>query len=253
MISLPAVSISKITGSGISKKVLALLTPICAIIVSIIVLAFIFWPRLTQVIKLKNENQQLLSRSTSLEVKASKLAALDVSLLKLDLAAAEQLLPSDKAVFALVVATEKAAASSGVLLNRVEVLQDKSDAVVAPVTGQDAAASTLAPKIQLKVAITSDYRSLVQFLGNTLALPRAVGASEFTINSATSGGGQVKVLLTIDGYWQALPAELPAIESPIEDLTSEEQSRLTRITSSGLGVTSVPTVAKGRSDLFASF
>lgn len=249
--NLPVISFVKITNILTGSKVTVLLAPVLSILASALVLALVVWPRATQVIKLRNENKQLLSRVTSLEVKATKLASLDTDSLKQDLASAELLLPSDKAVFPLVASIEKAVAGSGVLLNRVEVISPgKANTGASPKEGEIQAGAV---KVELKVSLTSDYRSLVQFLTNLLALPRVVAVSELVVNSSSAGGGQVKTSLTVDAYWQALPSELPTIEAPIIDLTASEQSGLAKITTSGSSATTLPVVPKGRSDLFAPF
>lgn len=260
-----AQSLLKITGRLELGKTMSLASPVLAIGVSILISLFVVWPKFSEVLRLRAANEQLEIRSGALQEKAQTLQSLDRELLEKQLVAGEQLLPSDKGVFTLVAQIERAAAASGVILSRVEVSPGSIDGTFddKPAAGgtsgkgsggaTDGTEADASPKIQLKVSVESNYKSFLQFLGNMLSISRVVSVKDMAISSAADTG-QIKVSLTVDAFWQALPKDLPSIETPIEKLTDSELARLEQIQETGL-VTApiVPSVPLGRSDLFAPF
>lgn len=243
----------------------SLASPVVAIIASLLIVFFVVWPRFSEVLRLRTLNEQLGMRSRTLEEKALLLQSLDGDLLEQQLVSSEQLLPSDKGVFSLVAQIESAAAASGIILSRVETTPggiggaetDKSTSSDRQLTSSESGETSSGkelPKIQVKIGIASDYKSFLQFLTNMFSISRVVSIKDMSIASASSESGQVKSSLTIEAYWQALPTELPSIESPIDKLTDSESARLERVRSTGLvSAPVVPSVPLGRSDLFAPF
>lgn len=240
-----------------------------AIVVSLVIALFVVWPKFSEVIRLRTDNEQLSQRSVKLSEKAQILDSLNQDDLESQLNVANQLLPSDKGVFTLIRTVEQAAGASGVLLDRVEVSPGsiQQDAKNAPNTAQTSSpqssnntsskAGTLGvPKIELKIAVSSDYKSFLQFLNNLLGKARVVAISDLSISSASSGGsGQIRSSLLLDAYWQPTPTELSAIESPLSELTPSELKRLEAVQASSSAQTNtfVPSVPLGRTDLFAPF
>ncbi|MBI2599183.1 hypothetical protein HYW40_03120 [Candidatus Curtissbacteria bacterium] len=265
---LPAVQLAKIGNIGGISRFAKVAVPAGAILGSILVLIFVVWPKFNDVLNLRRVNGELALRVEALELKAQKLAQFDKSELESQLGYAEALLPSDKEVFSLVAQVERAASSSGVVLNKVEVSPGtvgggdgkvSGAAPVAPLsspTPADTAAGNT-PKVQVKVSISSDYKSFLQFLNEVLAFSRVLAVRELTLSSVLGAGqtsGQIKTLVTLDAYYQTLPSELSSIESPIDDLTQAEVSRLNQVRASGLsGPPPLAPVQGGRSDLFAPF
>lgn len=257
---LPTIAILKSENSAQLTKLTNLAAPVGALVISLLILIFVVWPKFSEVLRLRTANKDLTSRAFNLNQKADKLASLDNLLLEQQLVAAEQLLPSDKSVFTLVSQIEKTAGASGVLLSRVELTPGNlSENAVPdkPVPAQSAGKEDLgvASKIQLKISISSDYRSLVIFLNNILSLPRAVAVRDLTIAASSStGSSQIKASMLVDAYWKALPKQLASIESPVEEPTPNEASRLERISSTGFStLPSIPSVPLGRQDIFAPF
>lgn len=260
--NLPALSLPKIipkisVGVGFSKYV-GLAAPIGAIVVSLVVLALIVWPKFTQVLKLRNENAELATRVDNLEAKVSKLSSLDRDVLNSQLVAAEQLVPSDKGVFTVIRQVEGAAASSGVLLNKIEVVPGKVNAVASTPDGQAVGGVPSASPdslVQLNISLSSDYRSFLQFTSNVLALPRAISVEDLSLSggSGSEGSSQVRAAMTINAYWLPLPRELSSIESPVEDLTDSEKKLLEKGLATQPANSIIQQVPTGRTDLFAPF
>lgn len=278
----PAIALPKFSIGADAPKYIKLAAPAGAIAVSIIVLVLVVWPTFNNMVKLNISNKQLAARAASLESKASDLATLDRDRLDQQLSASEQLLPSDKGVFTIVQELERSASSSGVILDQIDVApgsvgDNKSVAESQPGVqggqggqavnspGQNAAdlgnLNVQTPRIQLKVGITSDYQGLLRFLNTLVSLSRVVSVHDLTMASSGGTGGSsgaVKSQLTVDAYWQPLPRELPAVETPIDKLTEAEEELLRKVAinpvpqvvSSSGGGESGPT---GRSDLFAPF
>ena len=119
--NLPSIALPKIGTEVDLSRWISFGAPVGAILISLIILLFIIWPKFTQILQLKSDNQELAGRVQSLNLKAQKLASFDKNSLDLKLGASEQLLPSDKDVFPLVTQIERTSAASGVLLNKVDV------------------------------------------------------------------------------------------------------------------------------------
>ena len=220
------------------------------------------WPKLSETLQIKNSNSELTQNADSLKQKAGILSRLDQAELEKQVVASEQLLPSDKNVFLLISQIERAAASSGVLLNRVEstpgLLDTASGGASANPAAPSAGAPTeIAPSIKVSVSLTSGYSSLLSFLNNVLVIPRAVSITDLSVSSATSeGSSQLKVSLSIVAYFKQLPTDLGSIEAPVAELTQSEKERLKKIIDTGLATApsvSVPQVPVGRADIFAPF
>lgn len=240
------------------SKFATLGAPIAAISVSFVILVFIVWPRFSEAIKLRSSNAQFSSQAEALASKAQLLSSLDKVKLDSHLGLAEQILPSDKSVFPFVREVEVAAARNGVFLSRVDVAPGSlsgDSGVAVPTAGET---PDPAPKIQVKISMTSDYRSLLNFLSNMYSVSRVIGIRDFTISSGAPMGESALALKTsviIDAYWKPLPTQLGSIESPVESLTQEEEEILAMVQAAGITTPPavVPTVPTGRADLFAPF
>lgn len=266
-VAMPKISIAPDVGrySGIA-------TPVAAIIVSILVSVFVTWPKFSEVLKLKDANQELAVRFSSLNEKAGVLESIssDKEKLELMLAQSEQLLPSEKNVFSFIQQVEGASRSSGVLLSRLEVSPgaisgaDKTTpAAPAPAApGQATTTPELAPKISLKLALTSDYRSFLQFVDNVLTFSRIASVGDLSLAASSSSGEsyQLRTSLTVNGFWQPLPGDLASVESPIDVLTSQEEELLSKVQFTSTTIVSTPTsggeastIPTGKTDIFAPF
>src|SRR3990167_3250494 len=233
-----------------------------SILVSLLILFLVVWPKLSETLQIKNSNSELTQKADSLKQKAGILSRLDQAELEKQVVASEQLLPSDKNVFLLISQIERAAASSGVLLNRVESTPGSLDtasggASVNPAAPSEGVQTEIVPSIKVSVSLTSGYSLLLQFLNNVLAIPRAVSITDLSVSSATSeGSSQLKVSLSIVAYFKQLPTDLGSIEAPVAELTQSEKERLKKIIDTGLATApsvSVPQVPVGRADIFAPF
>ena len=257
-------AVSKTTAKAESSldfaKYSTLAVSVVSILVSLLILFLVVWPKLTETLQIKKSNSELTQKVSSLKEKAGILASLDQSELEKQVVAAEQLLPSGKNVFLLVSQIERAAASSGVLLNRVEStpgsLNETSGEPPANAAASAAGAQTeISPSLKVSVSVTSGYSSLLQFLNNVLAIPRAVSISDLAISSATSeGSAQLKASMSVIAYYKQLPKDLGSIEAPVTELTQSEKDRLEKIIDTGLATTpSAAQVSVGREDIFAPF
>lgn len=267
---LPALSNLKIGYSRNFAHFAKVVVPIGVTAASVLVLIFVVWPKFGDVLSLRRVNNDLALRAGKLEEKAQKLSGYDQSQLESQLGYSEALLPSDKEVFSMVAQIERAAGASGVVLNKVDASPGSvgntsgQGATTAPplnlpgtsLTGADVAGGNT-PKVQVKVSLFSDYKSFLQFLNNVFAFSRVLVIRDLTLSSVGGTGqtsGQIKTLITIDAYYQPLPLELLSIEAPIDDLTPPEIKRLNQVKASGTsGPPILPSVAGGRSDLFAPF
>src|SRR3989339_450635 len=258
--NLSSITLPKIANEEEISKWMGLAAPGGAILISVIIIVFIIWPKFTQILQLRSENEQLTKRVESLDSKVETLASLDSRGLDIKLGIAEQLLPSDKGVFTLITQIENTSRASGVLLNKIDLAPGSlKDAGATKGAGSSTGSTQgdLAPKIQIRILLTGDYRSFELFLKNIFSVSRVMAVKDLSLSSSASSSEQttqVRASMTIDAYWQPLPKELNSIESQIEDLTSEESATLDQVLSTGfIAPPAIPPVPKGKTDLFSQY
>lgn len=255
-----------------ASKVLIFAPSILAIGASILIGFFVVWPKFNETLKLKESNKTLEATSVKLSEKASALSALDVPQLKTQLTSAELLLPSDKNIFPFIRQIEDIRNKSGVVITSLSVGsvgQFKSDAAKPdpadakagtpapppPAAGVDSdiALSVGASAVEMKVSVTSDYRSILQFLNNLYAMARVTNVKDLSFAPNTEG--QITTSLVISSLWQPLPSDLPSIESPLPTMGKAETELLAKVENSGAAIAPVPVpdVPKGRPDIFTKF
>lgn len=268
MISISTLPVVKF-GQGLHVgRILALVVPGTAILISVAILFLVIWPKVTEVLRLRAENVDIAGRVASLQNKAQILEAQDRVKLEGQLAVAEQLLPSDKAVFSFIGQIETIASNSGVLMNKIDVAPGAVGGGEAPempqtVGGTAGGVGTVdntksEAKIQVKVALTSDYRALLSFLGGTMGVARVTAIRDLTISSSASeGSAPLRSTMTIDAYFKTLPSELGSIESAVVELSEVELTLLVKVKNAIDNQTTttvvLPQVPLGKEDLFTPF
>ncbi len=254
-------------GSGL--KFVKLAPSVVGIAICIAVIIFVIWPKFNEVMKLRSENVHLDQRAKALEDKVSLLSGISQQQLEDKFILAERLIPSDKSVFSMVAQVEKAASNSGVILNKLDLVPGSvndpnaaaSDTIVSStgVSGESGSIGVNTPRIQIRVTITSDYQSVLRFLSAVMASHRAVSVTDLSIGSDVSssgtGGGSLRTTMVVNAFWKPIPKELPAIETPIADISEAEEKLLDKIANTIEATVSadVPKVPLGRPDLFAPF
>ena len=270
--AIPTLATIKSSNSEQMTKIYSFAPTVGAIAISLIVLIFVVWPKISQMFRIQADNRIQADKLVILDEKLRKLEvkSADIETMEANLAAADALIPSDKGVFTLIAQLEKAAAASGVLLNRVDIAPGPIEGDgLSTTTSSSAAVSQqpvvaaqsgtvdsfgLAPRVQVKLSLTSDYKSFLQFLNNSLAISRVVAIQDLSVASASESSSQVRAAMVVNAFWKPLPRELSSIETPIEELTGEESARLSQVSETGLsGVAPIGPVTLGRSDLFAPF
>lgn len=265
--NLPAVAAFNFRENAQVSKVLTLAVSIGAIVASLLIIVLVIWPKINQILDLQTDNKELVVRAQNMEDKASILASLDKNKLEEQLIAAEQLLPSDKNVFSMLRQVEVVAAQSGVLLNRVEAvagtINDASNLPslagapveqTAPAILIPGSTDGLAPRVQIRLSVTSDYSALIRFLSSLYTFSRVVSTDTISLSAAVSESLQIRSSFTVDAYWKGLPVELGSIETPIERLTGSEEQLLQKVSQpEALQAPEIPPVAVGRNDLFTPF
>jgi len=237
--------------------------PIAAIVVSLIVLVVVVIPRFSQALKVRSSDADLASRVNALNQKSTLLSGLDESQLQDELKTAEEAVPSDKSIFPIVRQIETTASQNGVILDKVDVspgaLSDSSaGASPSPAPNSQSAGTqttSAAPSVEVKISTTSDYRSFLKFLSALYTLPRVVSIGDLTLGAT---GSSLNVDIVIDAYWKALPTQLGSVETPLAQLTAQEQEVLKNVqaaeaTNSAATSSAIPDEPTGRNDLFAPF
>ncbi len=251
-------------------KFLIFAPSILAIVASISIAFFVVWPKFNEVVKLKESNKTLEATSVKLSDKVKALSVLDQSKLKTQLTSAELLLPSEKNIFPFIRQIEDIRNRSGVVITSLSVGtvgqfnsgKAKPDAgapsapaPVPPAAGADSdiAGSVSASVVEMKVSVTSDYRSILQFLNNLYAMARVTIVKDLSFSPTADG--QITTSLVISSLWQPLPSDLPSIEAPLPSLTKADTDLLSKIENEGpiSAPAPVPDVPKGRPDIFTKF
>ena len=276
--NLPTIPVFKIKEISEASRAFTLVVPVGSIIISLLIVGFVIWPKINEILALQKDNEQLAMQADSLEKKASILAGLDKNKLEEQLIAAEQLLPSDKNVFSVLRQVEVSASQSGILLNKVEAVAGTINEEVStlpavpiapsvpttPTTPTDNPVAGAIPsqgatfeatsKVQVRLSTTSDYTSLLKFLSNIYAFSRVVNIDGISLSPAIGESLQIRSSFSIDAYWKTLPLELGSIESPISLLTNDEEQLLVKVLKpEAIQAPTVPTVPVGRNDLFTPF
>lgn len=273
MINLPSFStagVSKMEKSASGVKVVKLAPSILGIVVCLIIIAMVVWPKFNEVVRLRAENEKLKERASMMSVKSQILSGLSYDELEDQLIKAERILPSDKAVFSMISRVEKAARDAGVIL-------DKIDLVPGAVKGEEPTAGQIGgtnvptgvqggdlglvgsdtPRLLIKVTVTGDYRATLTFLNNLDSSVRLVSISDLAISRSDSTSGGLRSAMTVNAFWKPLPQELPSLESPVEEISDAQTKILDNakapIEASGSSNIIVPQVPIGRTDLFATF
>jgi len=249
--NLPALPSSKISEKYESSEIFSLIFPIFGIIASILIVALVIWPKINEIKDLQKTNEQLVIRADNLENKIEVLALLDEEVLEDQIIAAERLLPSEKSTFPFLSQVEGASVTSGIVLNKVEVLDLGGGAKTRGAVAKNSGAGT---SESIRLSITSDYQSLLQFLTNINLFSRISTVDEIKIDVSIADGTQLSSAFTVRGYWKELPSSLGSIESPVVSLTSAEESILKEVTQpESSEAPELPDVPVGRGNLFTPF
>ena len=271
--NIPSVQAAKITRLIDISKITNIVIPVLAIILSVAINIFLVWPKFRDTLSLRESNQELNTRVDALKTKAQFLSSLNRATLSDQLASAEGLLPSGKNAFTFIRQVELAASTTGIILNKVDVapgLVSEGEVQTAPAGGPPSASApgstagqtfSSVPKVSLKIAITSDYKSFLAFLANLYGNPRVAIVRDLAIGAASAGAesAPLKSTMVIESFYKQLPQKLGSIESPVVDLTQGEKDRLAKIKTVLISpttpsqVVTVPEVPIGREDLFAPF
>lgn len=238
--------------------------PAASIAVSVLILIFVVWPKISSVFKLRADNAQLSSRTAAMTAKANLLASLNKSTLDSQVSIAEKVLPSDKSTFLFVRYVELAAARSGVVLNKIDVspglISGESSTAKDANVATNVADNDITTKIQVKLSTTSDYKSLLTFLSQMYASTRVIGIKDLAVaaGSTSTSSSALKTSMVIDAYWKALPGQLGSIESPVENLNDKELSLLSsaalrEASPSSATESAIPNLPTGKIDLFTPF
>ncbi len=267
--NLPAISVPK---AGISlgvSKYIPFAMPVGSLVISILVAYFVIWPKFGEVLSMRTSNQQLEVQASQLNEKAQTLTTLsqDKPTLEKQLAQSEQLLPSKNGIFPLLREIEVASATSGVLVEKVDVDPKSlssgggqgSGAPAPPPDKNASSVSGLSPAVVVKVALTGGYRSFLDFLSYLYNGSRVISIDDLSLTSSSGkegGGGVVRAAITINAFWRPLPTNLGTLDKPVDKLSSAEVGRLNAVVTvptEQASSSAVPQVPMGRSDLFAPF
>lgn len=251
--SLTAPELSKVSEKYNVSEILGLVLPILGIVASILIAAMVIWPKVGEIKNLQVSNAQDVKKADSLQQKIVVLEGLNEDKLEEQLIAAEQLLPSEKNTFPFLSQVEGASVTSGIVLNKVEVLSSSGAKANSRSKVVKKAGST-GPTEDIRLRISSDYQSLLQFLTSLSLFSRVTTVNDIKIDTTSADGAQLNASFTVNGYWKALPESLGSVESSVVSLTAGEKEILEDVTKPEVSeAPELPKVPVGRGNLFTPF
>ncbi len=251
--NLSAIAMPKVKDGQDLSGIIGVAIPIGGIVISILIAALIIWPKVTEILELRTSNEQLRGTVQTLEQKAEILSGLDQVKLEEQLAAAEQLLPSDSNAFSILRQVEDTANTTGVLLSKIEVVTGSfSEGGGAGVSASEASAElNLAPAVEIRLSLTSDYQSLLGFISGLYSFSRVASIDSLSVSAGGGDEGLLSTSFAVNAYWKQLPQNLGSIEAPVENLTTAEEELLANVKSPQRTKSApVPPVATGRGNPF---
>lgn len=276
---MPSISLAKRTEKSFDLSKIMMFAPsIGAVLLSIAIFALVVWPKFTEARQLNEQNKVFEVKAVKLEDKATRLAKLDREQLRVQLAAAELLLPSDKSIFSFIRQIEGVSDNSGVIVGtlnigkvgefspkkQVEGNQDGAADASGQAAGTAATPPPLSPtagegKIDLgdvemvtaTVSITSNFDQVFTFLNGVYSLPRVSTISG--LNFSIDNDGLIGANMEIHSLWQSRPVQLASVEEALPELGSAEVELLRKIEKEGVVGTPVeiPDVPRGKSNIFS--
>ena len=245
-------------------KILLLAAPVGGIVASLIVAVFIVWPKVNEVMVLREANVELALKADALDAKIATLQSFDQAELEKQLSLSDKLLPSDKGMFTFLAQIETMRAQAGVLVNKVDVTAGSLDGsgVESGAVGAAAAAnssksptSSLSENVEVKLSLSSSYASLLQFLSTMYSASRVVAVDDVSLSSTSDTAGLIRSTLTVRAFWQPLPSDLGSVEDPVSELTSKEKELLDKVEVVAVAAPQivVQPLTPGKADLFAPF
>lgn len=245
------------------SKILFFGPSVVAIVVSVLIGVFVVWPKFGEVQELKTTNVNFEETADKLEKKVEALKRLDKNLLTKQLVAAEELLPSEKAIFKFIRLIENVRGNTGVVFTTLSVgtvgqFTSGEEKANAEAGGAEAGVAPVAPpatapadpsladvsQVSMKVSIVSDFDQIFKFLNELYALPRVTTVSGLSF--AIDQEGRINTNMDISSLWQERPKALPDVEAELATLTEAEIELLSKIET---GSTLVPFVEIPESDI----
>ena len=252
--NLSTLAMPKVKDGQDLSGIIGVAIPIGGIVISILIAALIIWPKVTEILELRTNNEQLRGTVQTLEQKAEILSGLDQTALEEQLAAAEQLLPSDSNAFSVLRQVEDTANTTGVLLSKIEVITGSFGGGAAAGGGGASGASpelNLAPAVEIRLSLASDYQSLLGFISGLYSFSRVASIDSLSVSTGGGDEGLLSTSFAVNAHWKQLPQNLGSIEAPVENLTSAEEELLADIKSPQRTESApVPPVATGRGNPF---
>ncbi len=272
----PSLTLAKRAEKSFDMSRIMLFGPaVVAILASVVIGVLVVWPKYSEMRRLSESNKTLAETAVKLENKAATLSKMDREELRVQLAAAELLLPSNKSIFTFIRQIEDVRSASGVIITNLSVgsvgkfsskdsagsagADDGAGAAGAPVPPPPGAAGGgQSPNlgdvksVTMNVSVTSDFDQIFRFLNEVYSLPRVTTVSglAFTIDRS----GLIATTMEINSLWQDRPAQLASVEAPLPELSGGELALLKKVESEGVVGTPVeiPDVPRGKANIFSA-
>jgi len=254
--NLSTLAMPKVKDGQDLSGIIGVVIPIGGIVISILIAALIIWPKVNEILELRTNNEQLRGTVQTLEQKAGILSGLDQIKLEEQLVAAEQLLPSDSNAFSVLRQVEDTANTTGVLLSKIEVITGSfggGGAAAGAGTSVSGASPelNLAPAVEIRLSLTSDYQSLLGFISGLYSFSRVASIDSLSVSAGGGDEGLLSTSFAVNAHWKQLPQNLGSIEASVENLTSAEEELLANVKSPQRTESApVPPVATGRGNPF---
>ena len=236
-------------------KFLGMGIPAGGILISLLIAVLIIWPKVNEIIELRKDNEELSQRVQTLETKVKVLQSLNQDKLEEQLASAEQLLPSDSNIFAVLRQVEDTASATGVLLNKIETTVGSANTgIPANLPAGNTVSLGAAPAVAVNLAMVADYQSLLNFLSGLYSFSRVVSIDQISVSGGRGDTIALSTSFSVNAHWKELPQNLGSVEASITPLTAAEEEMLANVQSTQIIETPlVPSVPTGRGNPFEPF
>ncbi len=236
-----------------AKRAKGIFIPALALLVMVVVLFTVGFPKLSETIDLYKSISQTNQDLKNLEEKNKLLTSENASQLSSEITLLNSAVPSSKDAIGLVAGMQRLAAENGLIMQTIQVAPGKlryvqkessgsaviapvSEATVAEISADEASVPNGSKYVDgvetfdFQSTMTGPYAQVEQFLASFPLTLRLIDLNQ--INISTEGDaslGVVRVLVSGVAYYKSLPATLPDPKTPLVKLTREETDAISKI------------------------
>lgn len=218
-----------------------LIFPAVVALSSLILMVLVILPQTIKLITNQRVGNDLLTRSESLEVKADSLASINEGDLLQNLGYALSVYPQERDLANVVGQVQTITSRTGFTIDSLSL---GGSPAIPPKAG--------AQSFNISLQLTGSKLLLPILLSELESAPRLMRVSSLEISSIAAGAG-VQVSLGLDILYSGAPVEFGTVDSPLPQLSEEDQEllvRLAKVGGQGVSSTQVISTPRGKANPF---